>query len=260
VPPMIGRVDVVVVDGRRAITLVECKLSKNREHHGAVVGQLLSYAAGLSRRGYNDFKERFEKGRFGDGRASLTGLFEGEPQWDPDRFSREISDNLAAGRFHLAIAAAETSLQLRRTLGFVREQMPDVDLELIEFDNAHAPPPKRPEDLLETIRAISGPAGEAAEALLLWAKENEPQIRFLVSGYDGLIRGRRTVCRIKRHRELRVSLDKLGMAGEARVEQLRRDLKGLSFEADGKRAKAKLETLQVDDFLAAMAPIIERLT
>lgn len=257
VPQMAGRIDVLVVDVDGSITVVECKLSKNPEQHAAVVGQVLSYAAGLSGLRYDQFRQKFEARGI-----SLTAAFESESRWDKEVFDRTISQNLGAGRLHLVIAADETSEPLRRTLEFVRERMPGVDLQLLEFPNVLGPPPKRPEELIEAIRALNVAAGDAAKALWVWA-EDEPRLHFELRGHEGVIRARETVCRIKRHRTLRVSLDtvagQLGPRGEARVEQLGAKLQNVGFELRGEKARIPLEALRVQEFLELMGPVVEEL-
>ncbi|MDQ3571464.1 MAG: hypothetical protein M3383_01225 [Actinomycetota bacterium] len=257
VPPMVGRADVVVVDVDGSITVVECKLAKNREHHGSVVGQLLSYAAGLRGLRYEEFRDRFEARD-----VSLTAAFQRATRWDEDAFRRAVSQNLATGRFHLVVAVDEASKPLSQTVSYVRERMPEVDFQVLEFGNAHAQPPKRPEALIEAIRALSGAAGEAAETLWKWTKE-EPRLQFEVKRFEGIIRGRHTICRIRRHKDLRVSLDtialQLGPPGAARIEQLGRELQELGFELRGGKARIPLESLRVQEFLALMRPIVEDL-
>jgi hypothetical protein len=254
VPPMVGRADVVVVDVDGSITLVECKLAKNREHHGSVVGQLLSYAAGLRGLRYEEFRDRFEAGG-----GSLTAGFQGAGRWDEEAFRRSVSQNLAEGRFYLVVAVDGASEQLRRTLSFVRERMPKTDLKLLELGSSHGLPPKGPEALIETIRALSDTAGDAAAALWTWARD-EPRLRFEVKRYEGVIRARDTICRIRRHRVLRVSLDKialqLGPSGQARVEQLGGELESMGFELRSEKARIALESLRVEEFLALMGPVV----
>lgn len=257
-PHMAGRIDLLVVDLNGAITVVECKLAKNPEQHAAVVGQLLSYAAGLSNLRYEDIRAKFEP-RAG----SLAAASHGDARWDDEAFRCDVSQNLADGRMHLVIAADEASDALRRTVEFVGMRMPGVDLQLREFGNALGPLPKRPEDWIGAIRALDDSAGDAAQALRSWA-EDEPQLKFELRRHEGVVRARDTVCRIKRHRYLRVSLDKialqLGPSGGGRVEQLGRQLKDMGFELRGAKARIPLEGLRVEQFLAVMQPIVESLS
>jgi hypothetical protein len=60
IPPAIGRADVVVVETDGMIRIVACTLEGNPSSHGSVIGQALSYAAGLRGLSYDEVKERFE--------------------------------------------------------------------------------------------------------------------------------------------------------------------------------------------------------
>lgn len=62
VPIRAGDADVVVVDAEGEITIVECKLAKNREIRRAVIGQLFEYAAALWKLDIEDFERSLAAG------------------------------------------------------------------------------------------------------------------------------------------------------------------------------------------------------
>src|ERR687892_645073 len=83
--PAGGSLDVLIVHRNGDLTLVEAKLNRNAEIRRAVVGQLLGYAGGLWRLGYErlDSLVRSQRG------ASLAELAEGasaDESFDADEF------------------------------------------------------------------------------------------------------------------------------------------------------------------------------
>ncbi len=55
-----GRIDNLCLDANGHIAIVECKLGTNDEIKREVVGQVLSYAAALSRYSFEDLNQTFE--------------------------------------------------------------------------------------------------------------------------------------------------------------------------------------------------------
>ncbi len=119
-PLPVGRVDVVLVDLEGGITLCECKLGTNPQARREVVGQLVSYAASLSRTSYDDFAQRASTKL----RKSLPEALAAEAQgeFDPDAFHPTLASNLAAGRFRLVIVVDEISDELRDAVLYLNDQ------------------------------------------------------------------------------------------------------------------------------------------
>lgn len=257
IPPMVGRADVLVVEATGGITIVECKLLKNREGHGAVVGQALSYAAGLSGLSYEEFKARFEGKQVG----SLTERFEGRDGWDANVFAEAIARNLEAGRFRVVIAADQLSEPLKVILGYLRDhQPPGIDLDGCEVLVSPEPEPRTREALVDAIRRHYGEAAASpADALLSWAESAGMPPDYNL-GAAKVSRAGNALFRIKRYREVRVSAARIErellLRGSGLAERVGSELEKLGAEMDGKRAKIQLEDLDAPAFVALMEGVV----
>jgi hypothetical protein len=114
VVPAVGQADVVVVDSRGEITIVECKLEKNAEIRRWVIAQVFSYAAGLWRLGYDELERAFAARG-----ADLTEPFRRAPDWDETAFRDAVAENLATGAFRLVIAVNAITDELKRTVVYI---------------------------------------------------------------------------------------------------------------------------------------------
>ena len=265
VPPMVGSADVVVVEADGTITIVECKLHKSSEGHGAVIGQALSYAAGLHGLDYAGFKERFERGK----RArpgSLTEPFEGLEGWGRGGFGEAVEARLDAGEFRVVIAADELSEQLKVILAFLGDHPPGgITLSGYEV-YPRAPGENRPKLTVEAfvaeIRRFHGDAAaDPAEALLRWASSEGLTVSF--GPFEAQVSADDTLFRIKRYREVRVSVDKisrqLNHKDAGTIERLNRDLDDLGAERDAKKAKIQLNCLDAQAFISLMRWVVEEI-
>jgi hypothetical protein len=136
-------IDLVGIGSDGSVTIVECKLARNRESKRQVVGQILEYAAGLWGMAIEDFERRFiaadSRIQAGPGRSPFAVLTESSD--DPALVEAEIRDrvaaNLDAGRFRLLIAVDEISDQLQAIIrylnGHAGGQLKLVALALPEF-------------------------------------------------------------------------------------------------------------------------------
>lgn len=243
--PGAGRADVVVVDAKGEITIVECKLVKNPEMRRWVIGQVFSYAAGLWKLNYQDF----ERGFAARGTA-LKKPFTDVPDWREATFRNTVSQNLADGAFRLIITVDEITEKLKRTVVFLNSHTsPEVSLLALELPNVadegmRSPVPKvygensaeigalRPPwppdrvSLMEGIR--SADAVRVAENLLDWAESKQPRVsvsyRPKDRGTDGVIKTPvGALFTIKEHRSVRVSLSVLAAQwDENRIKRLLR--------------------------------------
>lgn len=109
--------DVVTVDESGEITIVECKLKHNSEIRRAVIGQILSYAAGLWGLSYEDFDARFSSHSIGGKALADQIRTHASPDWNEEVFRAAVAANLKSGRFHLVIAVDEITDELK---GIVR--------------------------------------------------------------------------------------------------------------------------------------------
>jgi len=116
-PTEAGPVDVVYVNPRGYITLVETKLFRNPEARREVVAQILDYASAMSGWTYQDFcyavrlKRRIDDGRPTGPSTPIDGdddpilpLVRDHPDFDQARFIDSVTKNLAQGRFLLLVA------------------------------------------------------------------------------------------------------------------------------------------------------------
>lgn len=266
VPPMVGFADVVIVEADGAITIVECKLYDNPESHGAVIGQALSYAAGLCGLDYESFKDRFENGKLGRGSASLTEPFQGLEGWSESAFSKDVACNLAAGRFRVVIAADEMSEPLKLTLEFLRKRQPaGIVLSAHEVSTRPSgekrPKPSR-EILIAGIRETSGESAAAtAEALIDWANGERLSVSF-VRREAIVSTSRGTLFRIKRYSQVRVSLDSIKLqleyrGNEGQLEGIEQELDALGVKGDRRKARGLLAALDAEAFIVVMRRVLE---
>lgn len=272
--PRDGPVDVVIVDRGGAVTLVECKRAANPEARRWVVGQLLGYAAWLWKLDYKNFKLRFEA--LG---ANLTAPFDGLPDWREEAFRRDLSENLANGRFRLIIAADEINEGLRRTVTFLNSQtLSEVVFLAVSIDPATGQVgeifgrdsseawPYRPSWKGARKKILYGIEDEnavrAAGGLLRWAADHQPmvEIRFKPETSRGVVRtaSGSTLFRIEQHREVRVSFH--GLHGdEKRIDRLREDLVAVDPDFEGgDRPSVPLEALVLESKREAFLAVIER--
>jgi hypothetical protein len=116
-PTSVGPVDIVYINPRGYLTLVETKLFRNPEARREVVGQILDYATAISKWTYEDLCQAVGRSRRDDasypasGRGAsapesdpISGLVCDDPDYDEARFIDTVSSNLARGRFLLLIA------------------------------------------------------------------------------------------------------------------------------------------------------------
>jgi hypothetical protein len=112
----VGQIDLVYINARGYLTLVETKLFRNPEARRAVVAQIVDYAAAIAGWSYADLCDAVRKrGPFEHTSANgaptdaardrdpVASLVSGDPDYDETRFVDTVSANLARGRFLLLI-------------------------------------------------------------------------------------------------------------------------------------------------------------
>ncbi|MCK4593423.1 DUF91 domain-containing protein, partial [bacterium] len=87
--PDSGAVDLLAIDENAKVTLIECKLDKNPKVKREVVGQVLEYAAFLSRMPADEFIRRFNERADKPLKDTMT-----ENGLDGDEFEEELVVNL----------------------------------------------------------------------------------------------------------------------------------------------------------------------
>ena len=156
--PGSGSTDLVGIDAKGNIYIIEAKLAKNPEAKRQVIGQILEYAAYMHEEGF-DWLDSVVKKQKGVG---LSEFFEqqDDPNWNKEVFEQNIADNLALGRFKLFIVVDKINPDLQRIINYMRNilKVEIYALELKYFKDNNAgieilvpivhggkkPPPTRP--------------------------------------------------------------------------------------------------------------------
>jgi hypothetical protein len=100
-----GPIDNLIINAKDgSLTLVECKLAKNPEVRRKILGQIIDYAASLSRLDFDEFHQRWKD----RGGVDLTAI---ETAKGP--LSLAVSSNLETARFTLLLAVDEINEPLK---------------------------------------------------------------------------------------------------------------------------------------------------
>lgn len=115
--------DLVGVGSDGSVTIVECKLGRNREERREVVAQVLEYASALWQMPVDEFLSAFTartEGRRDPGEALSKGASTTQPgPFDLAEWRRLLAENLRLGRFRLIIAVDDMSHGLKRIVDYV---------------------------------------------------------------------------------------------------------------------------------------------
>jgi hypothetical protein len=130
-----GSVDLLLVDDRGVLTLVETKLVENREARRSVIGQILEYAAnaaedlgnGAVRRNAESYWTKQRGKNLDDQVQSVLG-------WDDvDAFWAEVEKNLQEGKIRLIIAADRLRSEARRIIEYLNQETRNVRIYGLEI-------------------------------------------------------------------------------------------------------------------------------
>ena len=120
-PTPAGPIDLLFINDRGLLTLVECKLWRNPEARREVVGQILDYAKELSRWSYSDLQHAISKAQ----RIASSPLFElvanNSEEDDESSFIDNVSRNLRRGRFLLLIVGDGIRESVEQITDFLQE-------------------------------------------------------------------------------------------------------------------------------------------
>jgi len=127
--------DLLLVDHRGVLTLVETKLTENPEARREVIGQILEYAAnaanawggGRAREQAREYWSR--KGRDVD--AVVVATF--GPDFDVEEFWRTIEENLRYGKIRLIVAADALRPEVRRIIEYLNAEMSTAEVYGLEL-------------------------------------------------------------------------------------------------------------------------------
>lgn len=124
-----GSLDLLLVDQRGVLTLVEAKLIANSEARRAVIGQIIEYAASAVE-SWGNGRARAKAVEFwSKRRQDLDDLLCKEFGWDPEdleeveAFWLKVEENLQQGQIRLIIAADELRSEVRRMIEYLNGEM-----------------------------------------------------------------------------------------------------------------------------------------
>ena len=118
-PTASGPIDLVGIGSSGSVTVMECKLARNRQVKREVVGQVLDYAAHLWRTDAESFLDRFTQLIGEDPFARLRSRVAAASDWDESHARSEVARRLESGQFRLLIAVDEIDVGLRRIIQYV---------------------------------------------------------------------------------------------------------------------------------------------
>jgi len=128
--PGSGFTDLLGVDERGNILVVETKLARNDEARRKVIGQVLEYAAYLWQMPFEEFDSLFIKR---GGKPVLELLEKGNQRIAREDARSAIARNLSSGAFQLFIAVDEMNEELEKIIGYVSSRGSGLRLEVLEF-------------------------------------------------------------------------------------------------------------------------------
>lgn len=188
----VGPADVVILDARGNLTLVECKLARNPEVRRKVIGQVLDYASRIWQMDVDEFALAWANAN--------GGVSPFEDLDDQDGLIRAaLAENLAAARFRIVLAVDGINDDLRRIVEFLnRITVPETGVVAVEFARASAGqtevliPTTFGTDLVEA-KAAADPGARRVrwreEQFFQWCEENDsvgaPLARRLVTALLG---------------------------------------------------------------------------
>lgn len=124
-----GSLDLLLVDQRGVLTLVEAKLIASSEARRAVIGQIIEYAASAVE-SWGNGRARAKAVEFwSKSHQDLDDLLCKEFSWDPEdpeeveAFWAKVEENLQQGQIRLIIAADELRPEVRRMIEYLNGEM-----------------------------------------------------------------------------------------------------------------------------------------
>jgi hypothetical protein len=120
--PGVGFVDVLLVDERGRLVVVECKLWRNPQARREVVGQILDYARELARYSYEDLQRQISIATRRQGNVLYELAQAAGDTLEEADFVDRVSRDLAAGRFLLLVVGDGITEGTRRIGEYLRDQ------------------------------------------------------------------------------------------------------------------------------------------
>ena len=129
--PGSGYTDLLGVDAKGNILVLETKLARNDEVRRKVIGQVLEYAAYLWKMSFDDFDSLFLSR---EGKSVLELLEAKTPAIVREEVRDAITRNLSSGAFQLFIAVDQMNEELKNIIGYISTRGSGLRLEVLEFD------------------------------------------------------------------------------------------------------------------------------
>jgi hypothetical protein len=124
--PGSGNTDLIGIDEKGGITIIECKLATNADIRRKVIGQVLEYAAYLWQMTYDQFDDICSKAeQWGEKHLAdrMREKMEGtEETWAEDDFRDSVVSTLSKGDFRLIIAVDALNDELKRIIQFLNSR------------------------------------------------------------------------------------------------------------------------------------------
>ena len=127
--PGTGRIDLLLVDDKGRLTVVEVKLRSNAESRREVIAQVFDYVSALGEHSVLDL-DRITGGALDAALRSFPGAEEDEK--DFTRRWTACSENLRLGKIRVAVAIDSASENLVRIVRFINDHS-DLDVRLVEI-------------------------------------------------------------------------------------------------------------------------------
>lgn len=120
--PGVGFIDVLLMDERGRLIVVECKLWRNPQARREVVGQILDYARELARYSYEDLQRQVSIATKRQGNVLYALATSVGCALDEGAFVDRVSRDLASGRFLLLVVGDGITEGTRRIGEYLRDQ------------------------------------------------------------------------------------------------------------------------------------------
>ena len=120
--PGVGFIDVLLVDERGRLVIVECKLWRNPQARREVIGQALDYARELARFSYDDLQRQISISTRRRGNVLYDLVRDAGGELDEASFVDRVSRDLSAGRFLLLIVGDGITEGTRRIGEYLQAQ------------------------------------------------------------------------------------------------------------------------------------------
>ena len=196
--PGSGNTDLIGIDEKGSITIIECKLATNTEIRRKVIGQVFEYAAYLWQTTYDEFDNiccKAEKWTDKHLVETMEGAIKGGvDEWRGEEFVDNVTTTLEKGDFRLIIAVDALNDELKRIIQYLNSRgegspkihalemrqfaSEELDLqmivpELFGYTQKEETTPPRPPKINEKIFVGQCRQGEHNKAIELYSKAKE---------------------------------------------------------------------------------------